>query len=78
MTTRTALLHSRFAAFVADVLIRLESLAGDINVDSQECRLYHVPMAHLRTSCFQNDEHCEYLTRFMKYDLLDLFCCTKH
>ena len=62
VTARNDLHRSRLAAFIADALIRLESLVGDVHVDSQACRLYCMPIAHLRMSCFQNDEHCETLT----------------
>ena len=29
-------------------------------------------MAYLRMTCFQNDEHCENLTLFVKHELFDL------
>ena len=35
VTARNALRRSRLAAFIADTLIRLESLVGDVHVDSQ-------------------------------------------
>ena len=72
VTTRNALRRSRLASFVADALILLEFLVGDDHVDLQACLLCHVPMAHLRISYFQNDEHSENLTCFIKHGLFSL------
>ena len=72
VTSQNALHRSRLAAFIADTLIRLESLVGDMHADSQSHDLYYMPMVHLRIAYFQNDEHCENLTRFMKHELLNL------
>ena len=71
VTTHNALVRSRLAAFIADVLIRLESLIGDVRVDPKTYRVLQMPMASLCMSHFQNDEHCENLTRFMKSELFD-------
>ena len=69
---RNALNRSRLASFVADSLIRLESLVGDIHVDWGSYRLFEMPAGNLRMSNFQTDEHCENWTRFKKDKLFDL------
>ena len=68
---RNALNLSRLASFVADSLIRLESLVGDIHVDWGSHRLFEMPAGNLRMSNFQTDEHCENWTRFKKDELFD-------
>ena len=55
---RNALNRSRIASFVANSLIRLESLVGDAHVDWGSHRLFEMPARNSRMSNFQTDEHC--------------------
>ena len=48
VTTRNALLRSNLSTFVADALIRLESLVEDVHVYLQAHRLNHMPMIKFR------------------------------
>ena len=68
---RNVLNRSRLALFVANSLIGIESLVGDIHVDWGSHPLFGMPAQNLRMSHFQTDEHCENWTRFKKDELFD-------
>ena len=71
-TTRSALFHYRLAVLASDTISRLEYLARGTHVDLRACYLFQIPMENSCVLCFQNDEHFENLTRFMKSELFGL------